>query len=127
MGSTGDPPVPSGDSPDGLAATAQYHRTSFPRLPSDVPVGESPTGAGGSPALPSFKARPLRRFNVAPRNHVEAHSEADNLWMQWLPLLTALTNLIQKSASCILACHNLFANGRCWSGPFLFSITSAQE
>src|SRR5436309_12532116 len=55
-GSTGDPPVPSGDSPDGTAATvrANGHRL-FATLPAAVPVGGSPTGAGGPPAPPILK------------------------------------------------------------------------
>src|SRR5436309_2155170 len=55
-GSTGDPPVPSGDSPDGTGATVRANRHGvFATLPAAVPVGGSPTGAGGSPAPPIFK------------------------------------------------------------------------
>ena len=55
-GSTGDPPVPSGDSPDGTAATVRANGHGlFATLPAAVPIGGSPTGAGGSPAPPIFK------------------------------------------------------------------------
>src|SRR5436309_3924862 len=55
-GSTGDSPVPSGDSPDGTAATVRANGHGlFATLPAAVPVGGSPTGAGGSPAPPIFK------------------------------------------------------------------------
>src|SRR4051812_21317825 len=53
MGSTGDPPVPSGHWPEGTPATLRleindrkYSRT------VRVPSGESPLGTGGSPVLP---------------------------------------------------------------------------
>src|SRR6266545_7717695 len=79
-GSTGDPPVPSGDSPDGTGATDPGNAQGFfATLLAAVPIGESPTGAGGpsprrsgfghaggSPAPPIFKtgseAGPLPRF-----------------------------------------------------------------
>src|SRR2546426_1543794 len=55
-GSTGDSPVPSGDSPDGTGATVRANgRGLFATLLAAVPVGGSPTGAGGSPAPPIFK------------------------------------------------------------------------
>ena len=55
-GSTGDPPVPSGDSPDGTGATVRENEDGlFATWRPPVPVGESPTGAGESPALPIFK------------------------------------------------------------------------
>ena len=58
FGSTGDPPVPSGDSPDGMGATVPANGDGlFSRLLSAFPVGGSPTGAGESPALPIFKTR----------------------------------------------------------------------
>src|SRR5216683_5489540 len=51
-GSTGDPPVPSGDLPDGTGATVRANGHGlFAKLPAAVPVGGSPTGAGGSPIL----------------------------------------------------------------------------
>ena len=55
-GSTGDPPVPSGDSPDetGAAVRGNEHGL-FATLLVAVPVGGSPTGAGESPAPPIFK------------------------------------------------------------------------
>src|SRR5437867_9463150 len=56
VGSTGDPPVPSGDSPDGTGATVRANgHGRFATLLAAVPVGGSPTGAGGSPAPPIFK------------------------------------------------------------------------
>ena len=76
-GGTGDSPVPSpparslrggaGDSPDGFRPVGRYSpegtRTTiqiegdalFARVRSAVPVGESPTGAGESPAPPIFQ------------------------------------------------------------------------
>jgi hypothetical protein len=55
-GGTGDPPVPSGDSPDGTGATIRANGDRlFAKLLAAVPVGGSPTGAGGSPAPPIFK------------------------------------------------------------------------
>src|SRR5207249_2683890 len=48
---TGDPPVRSGDSPDGMGVMDRADGDGlFPRLLSTVPVGGSPTGAGESPA-----------------------------------------------------------------------------
>src|SRR6266542_2072734 len=69
-GSTGDPPVPSGDPPDGTGVTARANETGrLTRQVSAVPVGGSPTGAGGSPAPPIFKTRspiiPKRFVGVA--------------------------------------------------------------
>ena len=57
LGSTGDPPVPSGDPPDGTGVTVRANEGLFTRQASAVPVGGSPTGAGESPALPIFKTR----------------------------------------------------------------------
>ena len=45
-GSTGDSPVPSGDSPDGMVRA--NGDSLFATLLAAVPVGGSPTGAGGS-------------------------------------------------------------------------------
>src|SRR5213596_162627 len=57
-GSTGDPPVPSGDSPDRTGATVRANGHGlFTRLLAAVPVGGSPTGAGESPAPPIFRTR----------------------------------------------------------------------
>ena len=80
-GSTGDPPVPSGDPPDGTGETLRANGDGrFVKLRSAIPVGESPTGAGGSPALPVLRhalsrndavratgARPSGRRNVRPQ------------------------------------------------------------
>ena len=58
LGSTGDSPVPSGDSPDGTGATVPGNNDGLlGTLRSTVPVGGSPTGAGESPALPIFQTR----------------------------------------------------------------------
>ena len=57
-GSTGDPPVLSGDSPDGTKTTLRGNESClFAVWLSAVPVGGSPTGAGESPALPLFNTR----------------------------------------------------------------------
>src|SRR6266496_732507 len=57
-GSTGDPPVPSGDSPDGTGTTIRGNEDGlFETWITAVPVGGSPTEAGESPALPIFKTR----------------------------------------------------------------------
>jgi DMSO reductase family type II enzyme chaperone len=56
LGSTGYQPVPSGDSPDGMeSAFAANPDARFPSATSLIPVGESPTGAGESPAPPIFR------------------------------------------------------------------------
>jgi len=55
VGSTGDPPVPSGDPPDGTGGGIELKGTVFP--PPDIsaiPPGGSPGGAGKSPAPPSL-------------------------------------------------------------------------
>jgi hypothetical protein len=60
-GSTGDPPVPAGDSQDGTGATVRANGHGlFATLLVAVPVGGSPTGAGGSPAPPIFKTSSQR-------------------------------------------------------------------
>jgi len=52
-GSTGHRPVPPGDSPGGIASVLQSLKDATSQAhPADVPFGESPNGAGGSPALP---------------------------------------------------------------------------
>src|SRR5436190_19247255 len=56
LGSTGDPPVASGDSPDGTRATFRASNGGpSERWRSGLPVGGSPTGAGESPALPASR------------------------------------------------------------------------
>jgi 2-oxoglutarate dehydrogenase E2 component (dihydrolipoamide succinyltransferase) len=53
VGSTGDSPVPSGDSPDGSEKASAIHSGSrSTQATSTIPVGGSPTGAGESPAPP---------------------------------------------------------------------------
>jgi len=55
-GSTGDSPVPSGDSPDGTTAWfSSIKKADCDVAHVAVPVGGSPTGAGESPALPILK------------------------------------------------------------------------
>ncbi len=62
-GSTGDPPVQSGDPPDGTARTPRVAGDDpLATKPRAIPFGESPNGAGGAPALPSFVA------NIKPSN-----------------------------------------------------------
>jgi len=52
-GSTGDPPVPGGDSPPGTGETHEFFCASFYRASvSSVPSGQWPDGTGGSPVLP---------------------------------------------------------------------------
>src|SRR6266498_608300 len=65
LGSTGDPPVPSGDPPDGTGVTVRANEAGlFTRQASAIPVGGSPTGAGESPALPIFKTRSQAQRSV---------------------------------------------------------------
>ena len=53
-GSTGYQPVPSGDSPDGMArASSANPDAGFISMVSPIPVGGSPTGTGGSPVPPN--------------------------------------------------------------------------
>src|SRR5713101_4347029 len=69
-GSTGDPPVPSGDLPDGTGATVRANGQGlFATLPAAVPVGGSPTGAGGSPAPPIFKTGSKNNFGGIARTY----------------------------------------------------------
>src|SRR6185369_8764098 len=54
VGSTGDSPVPSGDPPDGTERGIERNNAVFPHSGyTTTPPGESPGGAGGSPAPPS--------------------------------------------------------------------------
>jgi K+-transporting ATPase ATPase B chain len=55
-GSTGHRPAPSGDSPDGKGE-GKKRRDAKDSVASAVPVGGSPTGAVGSPALPTRSIR----------------------------------------------------------------------
>src|SRR5437762_10002698 len=72
MGSTGDPPVPSGDSPDGTATDLDGTERFRYGNAGPIPLGESPSGAGGSPALPRLTdnlfalARPLAESGRLP-------------------------------------------------------------
>jgi len=53
-GSTGDPPVPSGDSPDGTGCNVIVNRAgSSAEITTPISPGGSPGSAGGSPAPPS--------------------------------------------------------------------------
>jgi hypothetical protein len=68
VGSTGDSPVPSGDSPDGTGAIARANGHSlFAALLAEVPVGGSPTAAGESPAPLIFKTRSNKDLFLASR------------------------------------------------------------
>jgi hypothetical protein len=55
MGSTGDSPVPSGDSPDGMTAARPGSNKYRPFLspPLVIPVGESPRTRGGDGLVPT--------------------------------------------------------------------------
>jgi myxalamid-type polyketide synthase MxaC len=54
LGSTGYQPVPSGDSPDGMASASPANLDArLPATTSAIPFGGSPTGAGESPAPPT--------------------------------------------------------------------------
>ena len=58
LGSTSCQPVPSGDSPDGTGEASQgCPGTGFPFGAVPIPLGEPPTGAGGSPAPPVLLTR----------------------------------------------------------------------
>ena len=64
-GSTGDPPVPSGDPPDGTGdGSLSIRARSRSAVASAVPLGESPSGAGGSPALPTLNTYPAASFRL---------------------------------------------------------------
>jgi internalin A len=74
IGSTGDPPVPSGDSPDGTGRASFTNRRSVAiAAASTIPIGGSPTGAGESPALPIQKRR--RLLAVIRENFDQIHAE----------------------------------------------------
>ena len=67
-GSTGDSPVPLGDSPDGMASRAGNEWALLAnRTASPVPLGESPSEAGGSPAPPMKQEQPQRGCDPKPR------------------------------------------------------------
>src|SRR6266566_9797156 len=64
LGRTGHRPVPSGDSPDGMATTPTTNGNAvIPIAGCAIPVGESPTATGESPVLPIFKTR-SDRFSI---------------------------------------------------------------
>ena len=84
LGRTGDSPVPSGDSPDGTAATVRADGDGlFRRSLFAVPVGESPTRAGRVARTTHFfmiellsyllswftPQTPVRRYRVTPRRN----------------------------------------------------------
>jgi glycosyltransferase involved in cell wall biosynthesis len=53
LGSTGDPPVPSGHWPDGMESDDHLRRgRNLFSTPSSIPLGESPSGTGESPVPP---------------------------------------------------------------------------
>jgi TatD DNase family protein len=66
-GSTGDPPVPPGNLPDGMEATVRDNEDGhFSRWPGAVAFGGSPNGAGKLPAPPIFQtgSQQLRKMVV---------------------------------------------------------------
>ena len=75
LGSTGHWPVPSGDSPDGMAGGVETKpAVLLPKPTAAVPLGESPSEAGGSPALSKpneyhpgalGQTRPTKPFDIA--------------------------------------------------------------
>jgi len=68
VGSAGDPPVPSGGPPDGTGGGIERKGTVFP--PPDIgaiPPGESPGGAGESPAPPSLTHTPRSPIVKSPQ------------------------------------------------------------
>ena len=96
-GSTGDPPVPSGDSPDPTEATARANGHGlFTTLPAAAPVDGSPTGAGGSPAPPIYKTASEMPAPGESERVVHSHAPA--------PISTAL-----KAVTWIGAITALFA------------------
>src|SRR5882724_8761482 len=67
-GSTGEPPVPSGDSPDETGATVRANgHGAFATLLAEVPVG-------GSPAPPIFKTGSKKRQGIRNNQHARIHS-----------------------------------------------------
>jgi len=82
VGSTGDSPVPSGDPPDGTEHGIGWNNAVFSHSSyTTTPPGESPGGAGGSPAPPSVPergeeqgealSRAFRRLPSQPQNGIE--------------------------------------------------------
>src|SRR6266446_1152137 len=62
LGSTGHWPVAPGDSPDGTGSVPEASKARpLGRRRLTLPVGESPTGTGGSPVLPIFRTRSQHR------------------------------------------------------------------
>ena len=56
LGSTGGPPVPSGDPPDGMVGASFANSGAvFVASAPVIPVGGSPTGTGESPVPPNFQ------------------------------------------------------------------------
>jgi len=67
LGSTGHWPVPPGDSPGGMGSAPRSNKKGpFESSGLGLPVGESPTGTGGSPVLPIFRTRSQPRAGGAP-------------------------------------------------------------
>ena len=65
MGGTGYQPVPSGDSPDGMGATAVFAkaRRNLSTSPS-IPPGQWPGGTGESPVPPAVMKYPRGGFRI---------------------------------------------------------------
>ena len=63
MGSTGDPPVPSGHWPDGMGRTPEEVKDAWESSPAiPVPSGESPLGTGQWPVLPTGTSAATSEF-----------------------------------------------------------------
>jgi hypothetical protein len=119
VGSTGDPPVPSGDPPDGMESSIERKGTTFSHsVIAVVPPGGSPGGAGGSPALPSLsrhlpamepeKSSADRIDRLSPPHAIlfDPFSPAKNPAMWTLSLFTALFRLLDPSRPCALATYS---------------------
>src|SRR5262245_58701697 len=83
-GSTGDPPVSSGNLPDGMGPAVRAGKDGFhANLRFPVPVGGSPTGAGESPTLPD------------PRLHLKCFTAIEILHLAWLARKSVEQTLIE--------------------------------
>ena len=90
LGSTGDPPVPSGDSPDGTRGTIRAREDG--RIANHrhaIPVGGSPTGAGESPAPPVPQ----------PRLQLKCFTAIEILHLAWLAKKSVRDTLLEFKAA----------------------------
>jgi hypothetical protein len=89
-GSPGDPPVPSGDAPDGTEESDRANGAIFAEASAaTVPVGGSPTGAGESPALPVSRESRNRSASDSP---VSPSARAAVEFKQQLAILQTLAS-----------------------------------